>query len=747
MILSIRVVLVAMFTLFIIITASLTLGITTPLTRASTKSVGISYAESLASKTQQQFESFIEQPTKQLQALQTLGKLFAFALPSDIPDWTGFERWAVNAQKVSGFMFMFALIGFEDGYYCHASTGAGPANTFQLATVNASQRAITNKSVTWTADYNVDNYTLVSETRNPTTYDPRLRPYYSAPRVLGSCTWMAPQLSVNPIDVSVGVSGPLHNSSGYFIGMAFISFSLRLLSDELLSTSFRPTPNTYSAVVGFDGFLIASSYPRPILMDKDVTLQERLQEVPKGCSLTDLTNNATRSAIFCRQSVTTYGWHDLQELYASVDVNAITHSIEFRRIGSKFYFVAVLKLEPQMPCDRLDWRYVLLIPEDDIMDEIKRAEMYGIQGAALALLMSILVSVLVAHFFSRRFVKLGQDMSLVAAMQLDGIESEAVNELSYLSEVRTMQISFLRMVDNLREYKRYMPISVLAHSSPDDENDSDTSTKCSTVSFKSHKSLEHSTSNVVLVRSLSMVNVSVLAMKMHINVPNIQSYSTVHKNVMQSVLDIAGNHRGLPVHFFGEHLLISYNALSRCGAKGYHGLKSAVEIRQNATSYGNEARVCMGMSSGLAQCGDVGTDDMKGFSIIGECVEEAWALMRKAGHPTAPSLLVSSQLYSECMSEFPMLCYDLDQSHRVIMEIQETNHLETPQDEWMYAMDDDALRHEFNDAILSLGPAHNNTAAAKAFLEKYEGSNMEGVARLSQKMVRLLDSVRPVEQL
>eukprot|EP01062_Namystynia_karyoxenos_P054001 TRINITY_DN4409_c0_g4_i1.p1 TRINITY_DN4409_c0_g4~~TRINITY_DN4409_c0_g4_i1.p1 ORF type:complete len:1321 (+),score=303.61 TRINITY_DN4409_c0_g4_i1:97-3963(+) len=65
-------------------------------------------------------------------------------------------------------------------------------------------------------------------------------------------------------------------------------------------------------------------------------------------------------------------------------------------------------------------------------------------------------------------------MAAVALMHLEAIDSQ--QRLSMLSEMRSMQISFMQMVANLVEYRSYMPQSVLCATGksddPDDEYDS-----------------------------------------------------------------------------------------------------------------------------------------------------------------------------------------------------------------------------------------------------------------------------------
>eukprot|EP01062_Namystynia_karyoxenos_P071527 TRINITY_DN670_c0_g1_i1.p1 TRINITY_DN670_c0_g1~~TRINITY_DN670_c0_g1_i1.p1 ORF type:complete len:1027 (+),score=176.82 TRINITY_DN670_c0_g1_i1:120-3200(+) len=79
----------------------------------------------------------------------------------------------------------------------------------------------------------------------------------------------------------------------------------------------------------------------------------------------------------------------------------------------------------------------------------------------------MIAGVCLAVHISQPLLSLEEEMEQVAGMKL-----EAVNEqrpLSRLSEIGNMQRSFLQMVNNLREYRSYMPQSVLVDMSEGDE--------------------------------------------------------------------------------------------------------------------------------------------------------------------------------------------------------------------------------------------------------------------------------------
>eukprot|EP00756_Hemistasia_phaeocysticola_P034244 Hpha_TRINITY_DN16512_c3_g2::TRINITY_DN16512_c3_g2_i1::g.134778::m.134778 len=94
--------------------------------------------------------------------------------------------------------------------------------------------------------------------------------------------------------------------------------------------------------------------------------------------------------------------------------------------------------------------------------------------SGLGVLLCVL-SVVFAHIVTLPLERLGAEMSRVACMQLEGVETEV--GLSALGEVRRMQQSFHEMVACIKRYREFLPHSVLQIyeevSVPDTDSDSD----------------------------------------------------------------------------------------------------------------------------------------------------------------------------------------------------------------------------------------------------------------------------------
>ncbi|KAJ9465453.1 Adenylate cyclase [Diplonema papillatum] len=94
--------------------------------------------------------------------------------------------------------------------------------------------------------------------------------------------------------------------------------------------------------------------------------------------------------------------------------------------------------------------------DDDIQNEVLLITVISIIVAVVIFLVLTLSTLRAA----RPLRQLQKDMASVAEMKLDQVDMQ----LSYLREIRSMQVSFATMIKNLKEFKAYVPASVLNRS-------------------------------------------------------------------------------------------------------------------------------------------------------------------------------------------------------------------------------------------------------------------------------------------
>ena len=118
----------------------------------------------------------------------------------------------------------------------------------------------------------------------------------------------------------------------------------------------------------------------------------------------------------------------------------------------------------------LDWTTVLIIPQGDFYSEIKRSQtqaqdkmdevsLISISVAVGALLGAVAAVLFVTNRIAKPIHNLMDEMSRVAVMELENIDEPP---LSVISEINSMQASFLVMVGHLKALRAFLPESVLA---------------------------------------------------------------------------------------------------------------------------------------------------------------------------------------------------------------------------------------------------------------------------------------------
>ncbi len=86
--------------------------------------------------------------------------------------------------------------------------------------------------------------------------------------------------------------------------------------------------------------------------------------------------------------------------------------------------------------------------------------------------------------------------------------------------------------------------------------------------------------------------------------------------------------KGIPEPFIGDHLLVSFNAVTVCGTHILAACRLALAARTAAADPNTRLGLTIGLASGVASVGTLGSKTMKRFSILGGVVNAAFLLER-----------------------------------------------------------------------------------------------------------------------
>ena len=177
------------------------------------------------------------------------------------------------------------------------------------------------------------------------------------------------------------------------------------------------------------------------------------------------------------------------------------------------------------------------------------------------------------------------------------------------------------ILSHMRAYKPFLPQSVFAMSIMPQQHDSDTETKgsCSSLSHSSAQiSGEHAPTTPPFVRRrLSLLH-------LHTSLPDVAAphYTSVHSQMLDSVLKHAATCKGVVDHFCGDAVSLSYNASSLCARHPMMAVQTAaalcLEVEEGVCAVDEVPCVLRGgVATGHARVGTMGVPELQRHCIVG----------------------------------------------------------------------------------------------------------------------------------
>eukprot|EP01061_Rhynchopus_euleeides_P040612 TRINITY_DN699_c0_g1_i2.p1 TRINITY_DN699_c0_g1~~TRINITY_DN699_c0_g1_i2.p1 ORF type:complete len:793 (+),score=209.52 TRINITY_DN699_c0_g1_i2:341-2719(+) len=267
-------------------------------------------------------------------------------------------------------------------------------------------------------------------------------------------------------------------------------------------------------------------------------------------------------------------------------------------------------------------------------------------GATVAMLV---MSVLVSRLVTRPIEELRHAMERVAHMDLEAVESHGTSKIS---EVASMQRSFVAMVENLVEYRNYMPeslllnedvvrvrlpesdtdgystsISVTDRAERSDQDAQSRETRVSHPSASSSGGLEDAMCGIKR-RSVAIICFNIKGWHAATDDMRDSDIVNVLFEVMTSLMTAVKTHGGIQDCFSGDRLSGAFNAFSVCG----HHKTCAAQTSQQATrevravTADTALQLSFAIGSGPARIGHLGCPGMKRVTVLGHAVQFVCAL-------------------------------------------------------------------------------------------------------------------------
>ena len=383
--------------------------------------------------------------------------------------------------------------------------------------------------------------------------------------------WIEPYTFTDNSGMGVTLSAGLYNADRAVLGSVAVDYNLASFNRYL--RKMKVTENTVSFLITLDTILVGSS------------LSEEELEQDTGMTRTNILQIQEFKADSMARKVVDavldrHGSLENAEKYQSI-----------LQEGGDIMLAAPLKAEHGL-------RLILLLsmPYSDVLG---KADSSSLLALWLAVIISIVGAALVfigVSFIIAPLKQLERDMDDVADMKLDRHDAK---RHGIIAEVNAMHRSFRRMVKHMKEYRQYLPQSVLRESQGDSdisrsscpscpsrmvsngsrlEPESDLrhqseSSKISKASGSSKGSLKSMTSdtsvrvyhhafkNGLKNRNITLVVVNGKGFHSLARRVSATSLLALHAHYLETVVHAVKDHRGIIDEFRGDHVHSSFNTL------------------------------------------------------------------------------------------------------------------------------------------------------------------------------------------
>ena len=311
---------------------------------------------------------------------------------------------------------------------------------------------------------------------------------------------------------------------------------------------------------------------------------------------------------------------------------------------------------------------------------------------------------------TKPFARVAVVMTEVAVMHID----EVPDLSSILLEMNSIHRAMIMMMKNLKEYKSYMPQSVLADTT--DTDDEGTVNPTDVISSRSggQKSLSHSHSGSSLKggKSASLTNdaagavrngmaLSITKKRISFALVNIcdwhakvqdlgDSFIEFHSKTLTTVLSCFSVTKGISDVFSGDHFLCGYNGIRTVSGHRIAACNAALNIKTQLETNFN-LRISSAVVTGEGRVGNLGCDEMKKYSYVTPVLTWCHSLERYARNLDV-GVLCDQWVAQDAVSDFSLrdvgkVDFAKRTTKSIKVHILISAKAQGDADEWMYQME------------------------------------------------------------
>ena len=363
---------------------------------------------------------------------------------------------------------------------------------------------------------------------------------------------------------------------------------------------------------------------------------------------------------------------------------------------------------------------------DSVDEDLVRSRIILVVTVVVASVLLMLLALMLVLRIVAPLVQLQEEMARVAVMNLSQVDE--TRAISNIEEVGHMQTSFLQMLRNLKEYRNYMPASVLvddAEESCTNDDDSSLNRHTRTATFSRVSESSSLKSSMVGGKHALLMTQKLDQKKVAFSVVNVRNFfqnwremssremQSYHTEYLSTVLRITHEFNGVNDGFSGDRVMTHWNGARHCSSPKLQAAKFSRRVHSDESLQERKWTLSMAFVFGEVRCGNMGCQGMKKFTFLGGCVPWLHVLERlnkEHGttilHDDAGHASVATSFYSKTVAT---VSYPKFRETLIISEL----HEETAPDaeEWMYQLEK---------CVSSNPHKYYNTAMAHLFAAQWD---------------------------
>jgi adenylate cyclase len=268
-----------------------------------------------------------------------------------------------------------------------------------------------------------------------TGYDPRRRSWYISAAEKKAMIWTPVYLFATDHLPGFTCAVPIFDSAGAVEGVSCVDIAVDELS-RFLGT-IRPTPGTRILILDKENNLVALQAQR----DEDLESLFETTVDPSGYT----TYNVSAISVYPDEAIR----YILQQTQQG---GGVIQPIKYQ--GATYESI----ITPLSIGNGLDLNISIIVPEDDIVGNVRKNLMYVTLFSAGMLVLILIASSFLSQAIARPMRMLSEEMSKIKTLDLDS----EVDINTGLLEVLDMRESFESMRSGLKNFKRYVPSDLVA---------------------------------------------------------------------------------------------------------------------------------------------------------------------------------------------------------------------------------------------------------------------------------------------